>query len=475
MKKFLTNNIGLKILSLIAATAMWLVVVNIDDPVISRTYSGIPVEVINGDAVTAENMTYEVLDESDVISVIVSAKRSVIEQMSKDYIRATADMMEISQMDTVPIEVKSIRFSDRIESITAKTKNLKVQVENLEKKQVAITVIPQGSVSAGHVLGDVVPSVNVLTVSGPESVIKTIAAARAEIDVSDMSEDLSTVSYVHLYDANGDIVTNPLISCSIAEVHVDAQVLTTKEISLIAAFSGTPADGYGTTGGIEIDPSTVLVAGKSKDIDNLTHIAIPESALSVSGASGNVVKIVNLSGYLPEGVRMASIDMTNEATVTIYVEKLQSMDIEVPISNISITNIPEGYSPYLVDIGTPRTVTVTGIANVLNQLDPTTITGTIDAMKLVPRVVGPEQLEEGTVYAGLNDGIVSFQCPAGVNVTSSLVMEVVMNVTDASGNVEVPAAETAYASFSQDVSDINTNENAIVTSPEDITAGAGAE
>lgn len=472
MKKILTNNIGLKILSLIAASVLWLVVVNIDDPVISRTYSGIPVEVINGEAVTEESMTYEILDESNVISVIVTAKRSVIEQMSKDYIRATADMKEISQMDTVPIEVKSIRFSDRLESITAKTKNLKVQIESLEKKQVAITVIPQGSVSEGHVLGDVVPSVNVLTVSGPESVIRTIAAARAEIDVSGMSEDLSTVSTVRLYDANGDIVSDPMISCSVSEVHVDAQVLTTKEISVIASFSGSPADGYGTTGGIDIDPSTILVAGKSKTIDNLTHIAIPESALSVSGASENVVKIVNLSGYLPEGIRMASIDFNNEASVTIYVEKLQSMDIEIPLTNITITNVPEGFSPYLVDIGTPRTVTVTGIANVLNQLDPTTITGTIDATKLVPRVASPEQLEAGNVYTGLNDGIVSFQCPAGVNVTSSLVMEVVMNVMDAAA---AASAELVPPALTQDIMPAAIIDEAGIASPEDIAAGAGAE
>ena len=95
MKKFLTNNIGLKILSVVAAFVLWMVVVNVDDPVISRTYTGIPVEVVNGDAITNEGKTFEIVDGSNSISVIVSAKRSVIEQMSRDFIKATADMKDL--------------------------------------------------------------------------------------------------------------------------------------------------------------------------------------------------------------------------------------------------------------------------------------------------------------------------------------------------------------------------------------------
>ena len=71
MLKKLTNNLGLKLLSLLAAAIIWLVVVNIDDPVSTRTYSSIPVEVINEDTITSEGKVYSVLDNSDVINVTV--------------------------------------------------------------------------------------------------------------------------------------------------------------------------------------------------------------------------------------------------------------------------------------------------------------------------------------------------------------------------------------------------------------------
>ena len=47
MKKGLMNNWGLKILSFLLAVMLWLIVVNIDDPVTTQTFNNIPVVVTN--------------------------------------------------------------------------------------------------------------------------------------------------------------------------------------------------------------------------------------------------------------------------------------------------------------------------------------------------------------------------------------------------------------------------------------------
>ena len=137
MKNLLTNNIGLKILSVISAILLWIIVVNIDNPVISRVYSGIPVEIINSSAITTEGKTFEVADDSDVITVVISAERSIIEDLTKDNIKAVADMKNITFMNTVPIELKTTRYYDKLESIQAKTPNLSVVIEEKEDKQIA--------------------------------------------------------------------------------------------------------------------------------------------------------------------------------------------------------------------------------------------------------------------------------------------------------------------------------------------------
>ena len=69
--KTLTSNLSLKIISLIAAFILWMVVVNTDDPMITRTYSGISVEVINTDDIESQGKTWEVLENTDTISELV--------------------------------------------------------------------------------------------------------------------------------------------------------------------------------------------------------------------------------------------------------------------------------------------------------------------------------------------------------------------------------------------------------------------
>ena len=45
MKKSLMNNLGLKLLAFLFALLLWLIVVNIDNPITDATFDGIPVTV----------------------------------------------------------------------------------------------------------------------------------------------------------------------------------------------------------------------------------------------------------------------------------------------------------------------------------------------------------------------------------------------------------------------------------------------
>lgn len=74
--KTITNNFSLKILAVILAVVLWVVVINIDDPTTSKTYTT-NVVAENTDYITSQNKYYEPLDSSNVVSFRVSAARSV--------------------------------------------------------------------------------------------------------------------------------------------------------------------------------------------------------------------------------------------------------------------------------------------------------------------------------------------------------------------------------------------------------------
>ena len=73
--KKIINNFGLKILAILFAVVMWIVVVNIDDPVIVKTYTTSVVPV-NADYITTQNKYYEWLDGNNTITFSVSAERT---------------------------------------------------------------------------------------------------------------------------------------------------------------------------------------------------------------------------------------------------------------------------------------------------------------------------------------------------------------------------------------------------------------
>ena len=77
MKKYrFGNNLGLKIIALFFSAFLWLIVVNASNPIGSRTFSDIPVQIINDDIIKSSGEVYQVIGESTV-SVVVYANREV--------------------------------------------------------------------------------------------------------------------------------------------------------------------------------------------------------------------------------------------------------------------------------------------------------------------------------------------------------------------------------------------------------------
>ena len=116
MKKYkFTDNLGLKIIAVIFAAFLWLIVVNLDNPVSTQTFSEVPVTIINEDIILSAGDTYQVLGEEKV-SVVVSATRQVRQKLTKEDIVATAD---IKEMDTstglVPIKISIPNYAGKYE------------------------------------------------------------------------------------------------------------------------------------------------------------------------------------------------------------------------------------------------------------------------------------------------------------------------------------------------------------------------
>ena len=103
MKSRLTDNLILKILSVLMAILIWIVVLNINDPSKTRLISGIKVAVENESVITDNNQVYTIT-EGQLISVKVTGPRTIVDSLKADDFTATADFKDLSQADSVPID-----------------------------------------------------------------------------------------------------------------------------------------------------------------------------------------------------------------------------------------------------------------------------------------------------------------------------------------------------------------------------------
>lgn len=370
--KWITNNFGLKILAVIFAGVLWLAVVNIDDPVTTRSFTT-TVSVENGDYLTGIGKYYEIINNSNTITFKVSGKRSYLERMGNSDFRATADLKMIENLNRVPVEITPQRYGGYV-TVASKLYYLDLDVEDLVSKPFVISVQTDGKPSKQHALGETSVSPSLLRVSGPASVVDTIDKAVAAVNVEEMSQDLTDSVIPILYNKDGNEVDTKDLTFNIQNVMVSVRILDTKDVTLNFQTAGTLQEGYEYVG-IEYEPQTVSVKGASAVLNTVNSITIPEEVLDLTDATGNIEKEVDISAYLPEGVPLTKSNQA-KISVTVKIEKHERRKFELPTANITVGNLGSRYAAeFLTDT---VAVELEGLASELDTLDASTLTGSID-------------------------------------------------------------------------------------------------
>ncbi|MBQ9511949.1 MAG: hypothetical protein IJR58_02005 [Lachnospiraceae bacterium] len=324
MEKFrLTHNLGLKIISLVFACVLWFLVTNLSDPVVSITLNNIPVQLQNTAAITSRGEIYEVLDGTDMINTVtVYAPRSVVDTLSGANIIATADLSELSSLDTASIELRTNKYSDRIESIGGSHDTVKLNIEERRSKILPIEAYVVGTAPDGYQVSGISTEQNQLRISGPASVIENVAQAMVEVDVTGFTADIGTDATIRLYDEAGDEIDRASIIKNISTVRANITILQTKWLDVNIIATGTPAEGYAVAGTIACTPERVLVAGRQSALANMTSLDVTDSAVDVSNLTADLNVPVNLRTHLPGGMSFADVDFNGYVSVVVNIERV---------------------------------------------------------------------------------------------------------------------------------------------------------
>lgn len=349
IKKKLTNNLLLKILSLAIALAIWLLVANINDPVVVTSYD-VPVTIQNSAYLESGGKTYQVLEQQQMVTVILRGNSSVVENRTGD-IQAVADLTQIVDMDTTPVMVPVTATCDRVaaEDISVVPAAIGIEIEDMVSKDFTITVTAGDTTpSADYEVGTMEANPEKVTITGPESLIDKIDRVMAEVDTAPMNEDTTITSRLIIYDKNQDTLDetemNYLkfdIGQPVVDIHVDLWRVR-GDIQLAVNYSGSPAPGY-QVGDVTITPSTISVAGTDEALAQLAvegnTIEIPADAVVLEGQDSDVETRLTLSEYMPDDLVVANNVETAIANVSIIPEG--SQEFRVATRDIAIENLDD--------------------------------------------------------------------------------------------------------------------------------------
>lgn len=370
------KNLVFKLLALLFAILLWWMVTSVSDPTQYKSFS-VPVTMQNESALTAAGKYYAVLKNSDTISVRVTAKRSVIDRLSSADFTATADLSRIENNSQVPVEIKVNRYANQV-SVGAKNYYVDVKVTSAKTAQFTIEAKTTGNLADGYALGEVKSDPGVVTVSGPEDVVSSIATVEANLDVSKANRKLAKSVALKYLDKTGEAVDTTNLTTSVRSVDVSAEVFATKTVPITVSQSESPANGLNLVS-VTVSPQSIQVMGNATELNKVTGITIPASAVNLSKITATSDISVDISSYLPSGIKPVDPNQS-KVTVIVTLEGQVTKQFDVPTANLTIQKLPAGYQGKFES--QTVTVAVTGSESEINDLRAENITGSVDASGL---------------------------------------------------------------------------------------------
>lgn len=406
MKNKLTRNIGLKIASVFLAIILWMVVTSINNPISTKTYDNIPVKLLNTELITESGQIYEVLEGTDVVGrVTIRAPRTVLNEIKEENVIATADVAELSSLDTISIKLTTnIANRDKVTSITGNIDTIKLNIENKRTKALALKSTVSGQVPEGYLTGDITTDQNLVRISGPQSVIDQIVKASVDVNVTGMTSDIVTNADIVFYDAEDRVVSDTSnVTQNIKSVGVKVSIWQTIDVPVSYSVTGQAASGYRATGEIDGNGETVKIAGKSNVLKNITGIEIPAEVLDISNQTEDLAAEIDIRKYLPDGVFLANTEDAIK-TVTVYIAPEISKRLEIREEKVRIVNLPEGYNASISGLEESFIIEVTGLSRDVAGLQASSIFGTVDIEEWM-RSQGMEEPVPGYYTVEVNFGL----------------------------------------------------------------------
>ena len=327
------HNFSLKLISSIAAGAIWATMTLINDPMVTLNYT-VPIHPVNESALTEVGQIYEL--EQEKVKVNVEIRTSHTNKMDADKIKVTADMSKLSYTNAVPLSVTIDDFNTSEYKATLSTYSINVKLDEITEASIPVKLEVSGEVKEGFYLSSAKPVQESILIKCGASLAKTIDAAYVNADAEGLSENFTKACGYTLKDKNGHVISSQNYSgpdtCDIAfEISktktIPVEVIVTEELKEVYNIQN-----------IETDKKEIVVIGSESALANISKYDIIIDNIEISDAATKKF-IKTVTPVLPDNLKLH--ENSSNVTVEIAFIPVATKVIEIKPADIEIKNLDE--------------------------------------------------------------------------------------------------------------------------------------
>lgn len=324
----------IKIVSLLLSIFMWLFVINVQNPETTVTVSDIPIEYINKEA-TDDFGLIMTNDSVENLTLKLSGKRKTVSILSNENIRAYADLAGINRSGEFPVMIQVELPLDDVKIIDKNPYNINIKLDSIKEVQKNISVVALGTVKDPYVALEPIVSPNLVTITGPSSVINSIDSVKVKVDIQDNDKDIITSQSIEYYNTENKKIVNSNIKADVDNVNVIYPIKMKKIVPIEVNTSGMPYGSY-VVEEVSLDPKAVNIVGDENIISGIDRVYT--ETIDIYGL--NEDKEIDVLLNLPKGVDMYK----SNSMVTVSIDVGKEIIRTISVDNINIYNLPEDLS-----------------------------------------------------------------------------------------------------------------------------------
>jgi YbbR domain-containing protein len=329
----ITNNFWWKLLSLCLSFLLWLIVVNVEDPLTTRTFYDIPVEKINVSVIESEKKAIE-YREGEVVTVKVRGKRSVVDRMNYSDIIAFADLEKKSITGAVDIQID---IPENVSVLEKEPSMMMIELENIVTVQKEVQPYMEGEPGEGYIYLDPVVIPNNIEVEGPESKIALIKSVLVPVKIDGVTRDVTLYGTPQIIDESNNVILG--LTKSSSQVQIQVPIEKTKTVTIKNDFDIKVAEGYELTG-LTLSQDTVNIRGSASIIDKTDNLII--SDIDISSLTEDTIIQIDVTALLGSGLNLYNDNETIELSVD--VEPIVQKTIEINANDINVRQLASDLS-----------------------------------------------------------------------------------------------------------------------------------